>query len=393
VYGGSSLLANVLGYVFLAVLSRSLTPSDYGAAGALLGAGIISSILSVALQLVIARQVATTGAASVSGRTTLLLSVGTSSLALLLVPAAVHYLHLSSPWPAVWVSLTLLPMTLAGALLGQLLGRERFVALAVATVTMATARLVSGLVSAAAGWGLAGALAALAVATCLVVIGIAVLAKVPGWWGRQDGFRPADLRDLAAAAGGVAAFLVLTNLDSVLARHYLPAEDSGIYVLGTLFAKAGLWGPQFIAVVVFPKLSSDQRVGLYRRAAFATVIFGLLIALASAVLADALIGTVSGDDYLPAAGYAPLFALLGTVFAIVNLGLLANVAISAGLFTKLLWVGVAAEAAIISFWMHDSIGQVLFACGLVAAALSVAGWVIVARQPVPVSPASVPAVS
>ena len=67
VYGGSSLLANMLGYAFLAVLSRTLSPSEYGAAGALLGAGIISSILSVALQLVVARQVATDGSAGVSG--------------------------------------------------------------------------------------------------------------------------------------------------------------------------------------------------------------------------------------------------------------------------------------------------------------------------------------
>ena len=226
------------------------------------------------------------------------------------------------------MAVTLMPMTLAGALLGQLLGRERFHRLAIATVTMAGARLVSGLVAAAAGWGLSGALAALALATILVVLGMCFLADVPEWWRRRVRLAVADLRDLAGAAGGVAAFLVLTNVDSVLARHHLPAATSGIYVLGALFAKAGLWGPQFIAVVAFPRLAGPDRDRLLRRAALATAGFGLLIAVGGGSGRGPLVRIVSGDEYSARRGYAPAFALLGTVFALVNLGLLAHVAAS-----------------------------------------------------------------
>lgn len=380
VYGGSSLLANMLGYAFLAVLSRTLSPSEYGAAGALLGAGIISSILSVALQLVVARQVATIGSAGVSGRGALLLAGGTTAAALSLTPLAVHYLHLPDAWPAVWVAVTLMPMTLAGALLGQLLGRERFHRLALATVTMAGARLVSGLVAAAAGWGLSGALAALALATVLVVLGMCFLADVAEWWRRRGWLAVADLRDLAGAAGGVAAFLVLTNVDSVLARHHLPAATSGIYVLGSLFAKAGLWGPQFIAVVAFPRLAGPRRDRLLRRAALATAGFGLLIAAAAAVVAEPLVRIVSGDEYSAAARYAPAFALLGTLFALVNLGLLAHVARAATSFTKLLWLGAAVEAGVVTLWLHESVGQIVAACSAVAVVLAVLGLAGATRQ-------------
>lgn len=382
IYGGSSLAANLLGYAYLAVLARSLTPAEYGAAGALLGAGIISGILSVALQLVVARQVSSgEGQSQASGNFALALAGATTVVALACVPMAVHYLHLHSAWPAIWVALTLLPITLAGAFLGHLLGSERFVRLAVATFAMASARLASGLLGAVLGWGLTGALAALAVATLAAVLLQAVLAAAPRWWRPREQQGRRHLTEVTTAAASVAAFLLLTNMDALLARHYLTADMSGIYVLGSLFAKAGLWGPQFVAVVVFPRLSAGGDHGsLYRRAAAATTGLGLLIAGLSAVFAKSLVTHVSGDEYLPATRYAVAFALLGTMFSLVHLAMVSNVALGGRLYGRLLWAGAAVEATAVSLWLHGSIGNVLWGAAAVAGVLAATGWVIVVRH-------------
>ena len=55
---------------------------------------------------------------------------------------------------------------------------------------------------------------------------------------------------------GVAGLIVLSNSDVLLARHFLSPDESGVYVLAALFAKAGLWGTQFVAMLFFPRMSS-----------------------------------------------------------------------------------------------------------------------------------------
>ncbi|MEO7981555.1 MAG: hypothetical protein ABI807_11800 [Sporichthyaceae bacterium] len=384
-YGAASLLANFLGYLFLVALSRVLGPAEYGAAGALLGVGVIGSILSVSLQLVVARAVSadSSGGSTTSARFAISLAAATTIVAWACTPAVMHYLHLSSPWPSIWVGATLAPMTVAGALMGHLLGRQNFVRLAVATVMVSAARLVAALVTAVAGWGLTGALASLTVATAGATVLLARLADVPQWWRDTHAMWRRDLVDVARAAERVAAFLVLTNLDVLLARHYLPAHEAGIYAFGSLFAKAGLWGPQFFAVVAFPRLAaSPSPTRLYLATAGATAVFGAALVGAATLVAEPLIRALSGEEFVAAAAYAPGFALLGTAFALVNLSLVASVAVREGLFGVATWLCALVQVVVVSAWRHDSIGQVLTACTVIAVCTAaVGGLLTLTRRP------------
>ncbi|MEP6762361.1 MAG: hypothetical protein ABJA93_13480 [Sporichthyaceae bacterium] len=105
-YGAASLLANLLGYAFLVVLSRGLDPGQFGELGSLLGFGIVASVLSVALQLVVARQTAAAsrghGVPVVSRRFVVALSAAVSLIALAVTPPVVHYLRLGSAWLVWW---------------------------------------------------------------------------------------------------------------------------------------------------------------------------------------------------------------------------------------------------------------------------------------------------
>jgi O-antigen/teichoic acid export membrane protein len=376
-YGAASLLANALGYAFLVVLSRGLDPGAFGELGSLLGFGIVASVLSVALQLVVARQTAAARAGRVgevaSRRFVLALSGGVCLASLAVSPVVVHYLRLESPWPAVWVALTLFPMTAVGALTGELLGNERFRRLSVAIVSMACLRLVSGVVAALAGWGVSGCTAALALATCVGTVIVGRLSRTshltasPTPWRRQ-------IVEIFRAAQRVAAFLLLTNLDVLLARHYLTAHDSGIYVLGSLFAKAGLWGPQFVAVLAYPRLSSGRdRTATFVRAAVSTAALGGLVAVAAVLVAGPLVRGLSGAEYADAAHLAPLFALLGTMLALVHLCMVTTVAVGERVYGAVIWAAAIAEALVVSLSRNESIRQVLGTCLLVCALLAAAG--------------------
>ena len=105
IYGASAFAGNLLGYLFLVVLSRNLDPAQYGAIGGLLGFGLVSAILSVSLQLVVARATAGAGFGREvpTARSSISLALTAMLVAWAVTPLALRYLHLQSPWPVLWV--------------------------------------------------------------------------------------------------------------------------------------------------------------------------------------------------------------------------------------------------------------------------------------------------
>jgi hypothetical protein len=388
VLGVAAALANALGYGFTVVLAHRFSPAEYGALGALLGAGLIGAIPAAGMQYVLARRTAARGLGP--GRNEpagLLLAAGVGGLltvaAVALSPVAAAFLHLESAWPTVWLGVMLLPYTVAGGLLGSLLGHERYLAYGTAQVVMALGRFGAGVAAALAGFAVTGALGMLAVATAVTCAVVFWLSGRQSWRG-DDPVRPgALLGDLARSCSAIAGIVVLSNVDLLLARHYLPREMSGAYALASLFGKVCLWGTQFVPSVVFARLSRGGRQrGLLLRAAAATAGVGGVAVLMAGFGADPIIQTVAGDDtgYAQAVGLALWFAVLGTLWALVQLAQLAAVAAGDPRPGWLLWAMVGVEAAAIALGPHSSPGPILATCLVVAVILVVGGVLLDLRS-------------
>jgi O-antigen/teichoic acid export membrane protein len=391
--GVASVLSTALGYGLTVLLTRSYGPAEYGALGALLGVGLIGGIPAGALQYVLARRTASAGLpAGANERAGLRLSVtvGTvlGGLVIVLSPVADAFFHLGSPWPAVWLGVMLLPYSLQGALRGGLLGHERYTAFAAGQVLTAAARFAAGVATALLTLSVAGAMAALAVSTFGATAGLWWLSGPASW---SVPGRPRDLlADLARASSAIAGVIVLSNADLLLARHFLSRDASGAYALAALFGKGALWGAQFVPALVFPRLArdpADRRAGrgLLVRSAIAAAAVGLAGILVAAVAAGPVVRVVAGDDpgYAQAVSLAVPFAVLGTLWALVQLALLAAVAAGDPRPGRLLWVVVAVEALIITLGPHDSPAAIL-AVGLVCTSvLAVAATLLVLRDPIP----------
>ena len=387
--GAASVLSNALGYGLTVLLTRSYGPAEYGALGALLGVGLIGGIPAGALQYVLARRTASAGLpAGANERAGLRLSVtvGTvlGGLVIVLSPVADAFFHLGSPWPALWLGVMLLPYSVQGAMLGGLLGHERYAAFAAGQVLTAVARFAAGVVTALLTLSVAGAMAALAVGTFAAAAGLWWLSGPASWTvpGRSRDL----LADLARACSAIAGVIVLSNVDLLLARHFLSPAESGAYALAALFGKACLWGAQFVPALVFPRLARDgSGRGLLLRSAAAAGGVGLAGILAAAVAAGPVVRAIAGDDpgYAEAVALAVPFAVLGTLWALVQLALLAAVAGGDPGPGRLLWVVVAVEALIITVGPHDSPAAIL-AVGLVCTSvLAVAVTLLVLRDRIP----------
>ena len=387
--GVASVLATALGYGLTVLLTRAYGPAEYGALGALLGVGLIGGIPSGALQYVLARRTAGAGLpAGANERAGLRLSVTVGAalggLVVLLSPVADAFFHLGSPWPVVWLGVTLLPYSVQGALLGGLLGHERYAAFAVGQVLTAVARFAAGAVTALLSLSVAGAMAALAVGTFAAAAGLWWLSGPASWSvpGRSSDL----LADLGRACSAIAGVIVLSNADLLLARHFLSREDSGAYALASLFGKACFWGAQFVPTLVFPRLARDgSGRGLLLRSAAAAGGLGVAGILATAVAAGPVVRAIAGDDpgYAEAVHLAVPFAVLGTLWALVQLALLAAVAAGDPRPGRLLWVMVTVEALVISAGAHDSPAVILVVCLVCTSLLAVAATLLVLRDRIP----------
>jgi O-antigen/teichoic acid export membrane protein len=385
VLGVATAVANALGYAFTVVLARAFTPAEYGALVALLGAGLIGTIPAAGLQYVVARRTVALGLARDRNDAVALPVAAAAGGALFLVagavsPVARSYLHLSGIGPMLALGVALVPMTLAGVVQGSLLGRSRFTALGTLYVVTALGRFAGGVVTAVAGWDVTGAMSSLAVAATLTTAFGWLLTGPRSWRPAGSGRlrRPQAggglTGDVARACSAVAGIIVLSNVDLLLARHYLDRETSGAYGVAALFAKALLWSAQFVAQAAYPGLARPAgRRRLLGLALIGTAGIGLAGIALTAFAAEPAIRALTGQaTYGDAARLAPWFALLGLAWALAQVLLLAAVAASERRAGRLLWAVIGVETGLVVLGLHHSPGQILTAC-----LVTVAGYIAV----------------
>jgi O-antigen/teichoic acid export membrane protein len=157
------------------------------------------------------------------------------------------------------------------------------------------------------------------------------------------------LRQPAAAAlrasGALLGFVVLLNLDLLLARHHLPAAVAGEYAVASIVTKVAFWLPQGVGVVLLPRLADgDHRRRVLRVAVALVAAVGAILTLAAAALGGTALPLIGGSAYGTSLGAAIwLFAALGTLFALAQLLLFSGIASADRLATAAVWTAAAVE--------------------------------------------------
>jgi O-antigen/teichoic acid export membrane protein len=390
---------NVANYAFHVLMARRLGPSAYGSLGALLGLSLIVSVPAMALQISIARHTALLRAAGTDRtelwggffRVTVVLGLATAATAAVASPLLVTFLHLDGTAAALWMAASIAPLPAVAGMAGMLQGEERFVAMSTVLLVPIAVKVVLALVLVGIGYGVSGALAA-AAAGAAAGAGAGMVVVRPPVTGRFDPGVRSDLVKVLAA--GLALFL-LSNLDLLLARHYLGRRSSGLYAAGALVAKVAFWGPQFVTAVVFPRLTdSAERRRLLGRALAVVAACCIVGVVALAVAARPFLGSVFGSDYEGLGTTLWVFGALGTALALVQVVMFSAISAGDARMALAMWLTVVVEACLIVVF-HRSIAQVAgVALGSVAVLL-VVGLAVEqrrdgGREPVEPWPAPVP---
>jgi O-antigen/teichoic acid export membrane protein len=283
------------------------------------------------------------------------------------IPMVVELLDLQSAGPAI----ALAPLVVVGFMLpvamGALQGMDRYLAYGLMLLAIAVSRIAFGVPWAATpAGGSGGALAGQAV-------GIAVVLLGAGWLlrdlviSRGTGAATAGLRrkpNVRAVTASLAfiAFAVLSNLDILLAKLYLPSHEVGLYAALSTIGKVIMFLPAAIAVVMVPNAArtrhtSSEASRVLRIAALLVAITTVFAALPGIVAPESLVRLMFGNKYLDATDGVLPIVWAGAGLSLLYLLVIYSVAVEDRRWSMLLGAGILLQIVGISLF-HDSPAQI-----------------------------------
>jgi O-antigen/teichoic acid export membrane protein len=340
---------NVATYGFTMLAARIIGPSEYGAFVACLNLLVILQVVALGLQATAARRIAVDlgNVATIEGailRTTTRVSVAVGALLLVLVPAVDALLNLDSLATAAVVAVAAVPLTLAGGQAGILQGERRWGPLALFYVAGGVPRLVVG--TAIILWRPDAT-------SAILGVGLGYLFPLMvGWWALRHRRTPESvasehsarsmLVESAHNAQVLFAYFALSSVDIMIARQVLDDHDAGLYASGLIMAKVMLFLPQFVVIVAFPDMASptSRRRALIRSLLMVAAL-GVVMVVAARVLSGLAMVFVGGAEFGEVEDLLWVFAVLGTLLAMLQLQVYAVLARQGRRTVVLVWAALA----------------------------------------------------
>jgi O-antigen/teichoic acid export membrane protein len=339
---------NVTTYAFQIVAARLLGPAEYGALAGLMAVLLVLSVLQLGLQATAARRIsAEPGHVAQIERTILAVTyraaLALGGLTLLASPVVWLMLRLDDLVPAVLLAAAAVPLTVMGGQAGILQGERRWRALAAVYVAVGVPRVAIGtvciLVSPTVTSAMVGVLLGLLVPA--LVGHLALRGIRPEGAASDDHRHRAVIREGVVSSIALLAFFVLSNVDIVVARNLLDSHDAGLYAGGLILTKAVLFLPQFIVVILFPSMSTEEARRPALLGGLGLVLgLGLSCTLGAWVLGDLAVTFIGGADYAEVEPRLWLFAVLGTLLAALQLLVYSVLARRGTRTTYVTWLGV-----------------------------------------------------
>jgi len=386
-------ISNILSLLYQLYMVRNLSPINYGILNSLFSILMIVSVSSGTLQTVVTKFTSTFYAINHHERIKLLLrsfvkkaSVLGLVIFLILIFGSrgiSSFLQIPSPLLIVILGVItffsiILPLTQGG-----LQGLQRFGYLGLIMIANGSLKLLLGVIFVSIGFGVIGAMSALAISTFIaLLLSFVMLASVLP---RPLALIPKSLqlkpnspdpemnfsgiyRYFCAVATVLLCFMILTNIDVVLVKHFFKPLEAGYYSIAQMVGKIILFLPIAITLVMFPKVSNLHAQGkdtfhILRRSLLCVGLLCGAAALICLLFPGLIIRLLSGEEHLQCIPLARIFSVTMVFFALVYVFLFYHLSIHRlGFIYSLVLLTVLQVLLIILF--HQSLSQVLYImCG------------------------------
>jgi O-antigen/teichoic acid export membrane protein len=332
----STMVVNVINYIYNLLVGRLLGPSDYGVFVSLLSLTMIFSGISGTVQVVVTRYAAILKYEN-SQRTIfryfikaiqIFSTVGVFVFVLFfaLTPYIKKFLNIDVSAPVYIAGILLGVSFIAPIARGTLQGIQDYRALSVNMILDSFLRLVIGVSFILLGFKVSGAISSQAISTAITfLISIFFIIKL----------RSSDEGTYRIPRGSIykytfltlytmSCFLLLTNLDVVLVKHFFEPHTAGIYASAATIGKIILYFPGAMAIVIFPKTSELQTLSkkstkIFVKALIIVFVLCLFINVIYFVAPNLLVRIMFGEIFMNSASYIGYYGIAMTFYSLLNI--------------------------------------------------------------------------
>ena len=358
VVGAGLAVPQVLAYAASVIAARLLVPAEFGAFGAMQGITQIGAPIGLAIQAIAARRLVKNS----QNKHHDLLKFGLEVAIAVMVATLIISYPLSFIFNIDYLVLVLTigalaPFVFISTQLGIAQGKEFYFKLAGIYIVFGIGRSVSAIVGLivypeliSVGIGFFGG-------TLLsAIVAHFILGNSKKFWKTDRADQ--SINELWKATQALFALYVLVNIDVLLARIVLTPEESGIYTVGMLVAKIAFFMPQAITVVLFPKMGRNDSSAL-RLAVLGTAVISTGYVGVCYFGSEFVVNAIGGANYSELYSEVWLFAIEGSLFAILQVLLYGRIAREDTKVSILLWAGSILATLIIWLIMVDTVFTVV----------------------------------
>ncbi len=375
-----------LNYLYQFFMGLLLNTEQYGVLFSLTSLMTIVIVFSQGLTITVAKFISKLKAEGRRGaihylwQRSLLRATAISVLAFALLaassPLIIQFLNIDRVFYLIVLLCTILFVFALSVNWGIMQGLQQFVCLGITQVLLELLKAGLGVVLVLIGWGIYGGLAAFPIAfSATLIVSFFFLRGLSN-----------EKRE-HVAAGNVPVYIfftllsiismtLLTNVDVILAKHYLTATEAGNYSAISLLGRVTYYAPVGIAVAMFPKTSAlfesrGHYVHLFiRSVVFLMVITGGIV-LIYALVPEFVTTVLFRDKYLLVAPHLFTYGLAMALFACCFLLVIFLLSVNQLKVAYPLLGAVIIQIVLLNLF-HGSIGQlvnVMLVCGIISVAI------------------------
>ncbi len=268
-------MAGLFDYLYQLSMSIMLTPEQYGTLFSLISLFMIVSVCSQGVQTSIAKFSSKFKAENkparinylwrVSLKRTIFIGLLLFIVLVLLSPLVSGFLKVDNNWYSIILFSCFILAFALPVNWGVLQGMQRFWSLGFSRVLWSFLKLSLGILLVYLGFAIYGALLPLLLTTIIVFLLTLFTLKSLTLAGNEK----VELVGLSSYTGlallAIACFAVLTNIDVILAKHYLSPENAGNYSAISVLGRIAFYAPYGVAIAMFPKISELFEKGAEHR--------------------------------------------------------------------------------------------------------------------------------
>ncbi len=378
---------NFLNLLYQIYMARNLSPVNYGTLNSLFSILMVISIPSGTLQTVITKYVSNYYAFNQYEKINLLLHSFIKKtfifgavvfLAISLFSKYIsHFLQIESPILIIMLGMItffsiILPLTQ-----GVLQGMQKFGCVGFAMIANGSLKLLLGILFITIGFEINGAMSALVISTFITLlisfIMLFLILPKPLDWIAGSSQISQDNPDISlpkifgysyAVITVFLCYMILTNVDVLLVKHFFKPLDAGYYSIAQMIGKIILFLPVAITLVMFPKTSElhTQAKNTLNLLTKSLVYVGILCGMAALIcllFPGLILKILSGQEHSDCIPLARIFSITMFFFALLYVLLFYHLSIHyTGFIYSLLLLTILQIVMIVLF--HQRLSQVLY---------------------------------